>query len=102
LLDFSSSFWLDLETQLSGKSEVIIPGEWGQILGYSSDHEFVTEYEPYDGGFRCGANKLLNLLELPSLPSMHWSDAGWLNFFIRQDRLESGSFAEVVALVNPA
>jgi Domain of unknown function (DUF1963) len=91
--DFWTEAWWELEAHLNTKSLVVSPSRWGMLLGYNSEHQtLMPDVEPYDGGFRDGDHTLLNLLELPSIDNMRWSDAGYLSFFIREDELDCGEF----------
>jgi hypothetical protein len=95
LIDFSGCFWDDVKLQLSGESEMTLEAGWGQMLGYGSEHECLLPFEPFDGGFRDGDRKLINLLQISSMNNMEWSDAGYLDFLIGDEELASKNFDNV-------
>lgn len=88
------------ECILTGKTSIPFIGGWGQLFGYNSEHEaLLDDFTPDSGGFIHEGHKLINLLEVISKNNMLWSDLGYLDFFIRPDRLAKLDFSDLTIVV---
>lgn len=71
-----------------------VGSEWGQSLGYARE-DFLLGMESCLEGYQEEGEVWLNLLQIPSLGNMLWSDCGYLIFLIRQADLKDRRFDRV-------
>ena len=74
--------------------------ECGHLLGQPTWDESANQMAAYDWGHNRREGDWVNLLELHSMGSFMWSDAGYLNLLIRRPALEAGDFGDVLHWVS--
>ena len=91
--DFPYFFSSDIEFELYDETTANTLC-WGQIGGYVSQSN-LFHLSARDGGYDDGGELWINLLQVPSIGNMLWSDVGYLIFLIRETDLRNGNFEDV-------